>query len=306
MSNKADISFIICTYNRAHYLQETLQSLVDNKADQRRFELLVIDNNSSDDTPSITEEYIEEFSAHNIRYIKEYKQGLSHARNRGIKEADNPIVIFLDDDILTDNDFISNWLNFFDEHPSARCAGGKIEVQFDDPRPNWMSHFLLPLLGHHNLGNSIKKYGTQNYPFGGNMGFQQSIFDEYGLFDTDLGRKGKKLKASEEKDLFQRIKNDGIDIFYVPKAKLYHRVNSERLTKDYIKRQALGLGQSIALQLREKPLKPKLQKASEEMFKLMVTLGLFLPYTLSFQWPKAIMLIKFRKWILEGYLSVDT
>ncbi|NIU02033.1 MAG: hypothetical protein GWN01_14325 [Nitrosopumilaceae archaeon] len=155
------------------------------------------------------------------------------------------------------------------------------------------------------MGDNIKTYKRQHYPFGGNMAFKQSIFEEHGFFNTELGRKGNKLKASEEKEFFQRLKKTNTDIYYVPKAMLYHRVDKQRLTKKYIKRQAIGLGQSIALQLRDKPMADKLLKGSSEVFKMIVTLGLFLPYSLTFQLSKAIMLIKFRKWIIEGYLSVS-
>ncbi|TYP91727.1 Glycosyltransferase involved in cell wall bisynthesis [Fodinibius salinus] len=305
MARSSRISIIICTYDRADYLRDTLQSLLKNKADPDRYELLIIDNNSSDNTPAVAHQFIDSFPDHNIRYIKESQQGLSFARNRGIREAKNPILLFLDDDILTGSQFIRHWLIFFDQHADAKCAGGRIEVQFDDPRPSWMSHFLLPLLGYHNLGSTVKTYGQRKYPFGGNMAFRQSIFDEYGFFNTDLGRKGEELKASEEKEFFRRLKNDNIEIYYLPDAKLDHRVDNERLTPDYIKRQAVGLGQSIALQLRQKTLASKIAKGSSELFKLIVSLGLFLPYTFTLQWSKAVMLIKFRKWILEGYLSVS-
>jgi glycosyltransferase involved in cell wall biosynthesis len=305
MAKASGISFVICTYNRAQYLQDTLLSLVKNEADPDRFELLVVDNNSTDKTPEIVHHFIDDYPNHPIRYVKEPQQGLSYARNRGIKEAQKPIITFLDDDILTDIDFINNWLHFFNTHPNALCAGGRIEVQFDDPRPSWMSHFLLPLLGHHYLGDSIKTYSRQRYPFGGNMAFKRSIFDEFGFFDTELGRKGNQLKASEEKEFFQRLKKANTDIYYVPKASLRHRVDNQRLTKEYIKRQALGLGQSIALQLQDKSPAAKFVKGGSEAFKMIIALGLFLPYTLSFQLSKAVMLIKFRKWIIEGYLSVS-
>ncbi len=305
MANASGISFVICTYNRAQYLQDTLQSLVENKADPNRFELLIVDNNSTDQTPAVVRQFIDDYPNYNIRYVKESQQGLSFARNRGISEAKSPIITFLDDDISTDIDFINNWLQFFDNHPNAQCAGGRIEVQFDDPRPDWMSHFLLPLLGHHDLGDNITTYKRQHYPFGGNMAFKQSIFEEHGFFDTELGRKGNQLKASEEKEFFRRLKKTNTDIYYVPKATLYHRVDKQRLTKEYIKRQSIGLGQSIALQLQDKAMADKLLKGSSEVFKMIVTLGLFLPYSLTFQPSKAVMLIKFRKWIIEGYLSVS-
>ncbi len=302
MTQSPKITFIICTYNRADYLDDTLQSLLDTELSKYNAELLIIDNNSTDRTPQIVDSYAKDGNP--IRYIKETNQGLSFARNRGIEEAHTPCLVFLDDDIRATNQLIPAWSSFFDEHPDALAGGGKIHVQFDDPRPRWMSHFLLPLLGHHDLGNSRKLYPKSKYPFGGNMGFRKQVFEQFGNFHTDLGRKGNQLKASEEKELFNRIKKRDIDIHYLPDAMLYHRVNEQRLTEEYIKRQAVGLGESIALQVRTNP-NIKTKKWAEELGKLAATFALALPYTLMLQPSKALMLIKFRKWIAEGYFSTD-
>ncbi len=137
------------------------------------------------------------------------------------------------------------------------------------------------------------------------MGFKKTVFDEYGLFHTELGRTGNSLKASEEKEFFQRLKRDGVKIFYLPDAILYHRVNKERLTKDYIKKQAVGLGQSIALQFQKESKIQKSAQGLQQIFKTVVTVGLFLPYTLTLQFSKARMLLKFRRWIIEGYFSIS-
>lgn len=302
------VTFIICSYNRAQYLDDTLHSFVQHEpSEYSNYELLIIDNNSDDETPDVVRKYQELINKDGkpIRYIKETKQGLSHARNRGIKETQTPYLVFLDDDIRVTKKLIPAWISFFTNNPETMAAGGKIHVQFDDPRPHWMSHFLLPLLGHHDLGNRPKPYPKNKYPFGGNMGFQKKIFDEIGQFNTDLGRKGKQLKASEEKELFRRLKAAKIDIQYIPDALLYHRVNKQRLTKEYIRRQALGLGQSIALQVEDDP-QQKVKQWIFELGKLAATIGLFLRYSLTLQSSKAVMLIKFRKWIAEGYFSSDS
>ncbi|MDZ7658654.1 glycosyltransferase [Fodinibius sp.] len=298
------ITFIICSYNRAHYLDDTLYSLLKNQ-NSPDFELLVIDNNSDDETPEVVKEYQKSTNKDGkpLRYIKETSQGLSHARNRGIKEAKSPYIVFLDDDIRASESLIPAWISFYEQHPNAIAAGGKIHVQFDDPRPPWMSHFLLPLLGHHDLGNSLKKYPKNKYPFGGNMGFKKSIFDEVGLFDPDLGRKGKSLNAGEEKELFRRIRENYSDIYYVPNALLYHRVDADRLTKEYIHKQALGLGQSMKLQLKEASTLQKLQNWILETAKLLGSFPLALGYLAILQPSKAIMLFRFRKWIWEGYFE---
>lgn len=306
MKQPSKVSFIICSYNRAGYLDDTLQSLMDSGLSSQPAELLIIDNNSTDSTPEVVKSYQQQYAkdGNTIRYIKETEQGLSHARNRGIKEAQAPCVVFLDDDIQATEKLISRWVSFFSSNPNALAAGGKIHVQFDDPRPDWMSHYLLPLLGHHDLGDSPRKYPKNKYPFGGNMGFRKNIFDLLGGFNTELGRKGSQLKASEEKEFFRRIRAENIDIYYLPEAKLFHRVNKKRLTEEYIRRQAVGLGESIALQVQNEP-NQRTEQIVRELLKIIATFLLFFPYAFTLQLPKALMLIKFRKWIAEGYFGIN-
>ncbi len=303
MASKPSVSFIICTYNRAEYLHDSLLSLLQTNVSPEKFEILIVDNNSTDETAAVVQIIAEAHSLFQFRVIKESQQGLSHARNRGITEARAPFVVFLDDDIRASKSLISAWIAFFNEHPEAMAAGGKIHIQFDDPRPDWISHFLLPLLGYHNLGNSQKSYPQNKYPFGGNMGFKKSVFDAVGLFDADLGRKGSSLSAGEEKELFRRIREKNHSIYYVPKAVLYHRVDADRLTIDYIREQALGLGQSMKLQLKDASAKQKCFNWFGESFKLVVSVPLAIGYLLTLKPGRAKLLFQFRWWILEGYFN---
>jgi len=303
MADVPFISIIICTYNRADYLRDTLRSLLQTDALPNQFEVLIINNNATDATPAVIREAQKTYDAFQIRHIREKKQGLSHARNRGIREATAPIVLFLDDDIRTTPNYIPAWISFFQSHPEASGGGGKIHVQFDDPRPPWMSYFLLPLLGRHDLGNSIKPYPTNKYPFGGNMAFRCEIFDRYGYFDTDLGRQGRKLIASEEKEFYHRLAASE-RIYYLPKAFIYHRVSKDRLTQAFIRKQALGLGHSLALQLHDAPTHKIWATGSGEIAKFIASLGLATGYSFARQYSKATMLLKFRKWIWQGYFQV--
>lgn len=306
MDDQRKVTFVICTYNRAGYLDDTLNSIFQQDLSGLNFEVLVVDNNSTDRTPEIVQRYQELAGKDDkpIRYIKETKQGLSHARNRAIKETSTECLVFLDDDIRASESLIPAWISFFNNRPEALAGGGKIHVQFDDPRPDWMSHFLLPLLGHHDLGDSPKKYPNNKYPFGGNMGFRKKVFEQLGYFKTNLGRIGKQLKASEEKEFFRRMKSKNIECRYIPDAMLFHRVDKQRLTQEYIKRQSLGLGQSIALQV-QKNAEQKMKYLLSELLKWGASFLLFLPYLVSLQPAKALMLIKFRKWIAEGYFAAS-
>lgn len=303
MNEKPKVTFIICTYNRAGYLDDTLRSLLRHNFPASQAELLIVDNNSVDQTPKVVNKYQQEHAKdeNRIRYIKELNQGLSHARNRGIKEARAAHVVFLDDDIIASESLIATWLKFFSDHPEALAGGGRIFVQFDDPRPSWMSHFLLPLLGHHDLGGNPKTYPQNKYPFGGNMGFKKAVFDEIGPFNTDLGRKGKSLNAGEEKELFRRLREKSAEIHYLPEALLYHRVGKERLTPDFIRKQALGLGQSMKLRMEDASPRQFLSNWLKEFGKFGASVPLGLYYLLELNPEKAKMLFQFRWWIWEGY-----
>lgn len=304
MDPSPNITFIICTYNRADYLDDTLHSLMQQPVEDAVAELLVVNNNSTDHTAQVVEKYLQNANPDSFRvsYFEEKEQGLSFARNCGIREAASENIVFVDDDIRADQHFLENWLFFFENYPDYKAAGGKILVQFDDHKPRWASHYLLSLFGHHDLGIRVRKYPGNKYPFGGNMGFRKSIFNDTGLFDTDLGRKGDQLTANEEKDLFNRIKSLGEPILYLPNALLYHRIGSERATKNYIRKQAEGMGKSVARQTKDS-LGLKLIHGSKEILKTAVSLGLFLIYLIGFTPAKGIMLLKFRYWILLGYTS---
>lgn len=306
MKQQPAVSFIICTYNRASYLDDTLTGLLKFGATGFRYEILVVDNNSNDQTPEIVRQHRESVSEGHvvIRYFKETNQGLSHARNRGIKESKADYVVFFDDDIQATPSLIPAWCSFFTDFPQALAAGGKIHVQFDDPRPKWMSHFLLPLLGHHDLGKSKRTYPKNKYPFGGNMGFAKSVFEKIGFFDTELGRKGKELHAAEEKEVFRRLREISDSIYYLPDAFLYHRVDKSRLTKEYIRKQALGIGQSMKLQLRDASYFDKIKSRLIEAAKLLATIPISIGYLFMLQFSKAKILFQFRNWIREGYRTI--
>lgn len=304
MANQLPITFIICTYNRADYLDNALDSLLNRTPDDFAFELLVIDNNSSDQTHTVVQKYqeITDKDRKPIRYIKETNQGLTYARNRGIREASAPYIVFLDDDIEATASLIPAWISFFEKHPNVLAGGGKIHVKFDELRPDWMSFFLLPLVGRHDLGDSLRRYPSNKYPFGGNMGFKKSVFEDVGHFDTGIGKKGKKLHTKgEEKEMFQRIRSISSDIYYLPDAFVFHHVDGSRLTPEYVKKQALGIGRGMKLRLQRGSKPPLLRSWISEAGKWLVSIPLALGYLLSLQPAKAQMLFRFRWWIFKGY-----
>lgn len=183
-----DISVIICTYNRASGLLQTLQSIgqMDNPQGIC-WELIVVDNNSSDGTQNVIQEFAYDADI-DVKNIFEGTQGLSYARNAGLGQARGKLIAFTDDDVIVDRQWLVNICKAF-ASSDAWCIGGKILPIWSVPKPKWLSkriHYALALLDY---GDEVKKMTKPNL-WGANLSFRAAVFDSYGMFDTSLGRKG--------------------------------------------------------------------------------------------------------------------
>ncbi len=303
MESTPQLSIVICTYNRASYLQDTLRTLSRQDTNSDVYEIIVVDNNSTDDTAKIVESFVGENPEARIRCVFEPVQGLSHARNRGAKEARAELVAYVDDDIFADPSYVSALIDYFATHPDVDAVGGRIDVHYDSPPPDWASRYLRPLFGDHNLGDSPRPYPPDRYPLGGNMCFRRRVLLQSGGFDPDLGRKGGELLASEEKDLFHRLRRDGAVIHFLPSARIRHRVDSERYTHEFVRRQAVGIGRSERLRVKSRGGGAVVSKAVSEVIKLGGTLVLSAGFLLRGEPARAAMLVRFRGWVWKGLLG---
>lgn len=239
------LSLVIATYNRAEQLMVTLGSVAMQSAEATTWECIVVDNNSADDTRQRVEAFKREHSDLNIRYVYEQNQGLSHARNAGIKASRGDIVAFIDDDERIVEEFISAYIDLFNQHPDAMAAGGEIIAEYPTGRPRWMSRYTeRPIANPMSFGNSVRLFPKGRIPGGGNMAMRRRLFDCIGEFNTSLGRTGKRLLGGEESDLFERIAKHGHKVYYAPRAVMYHIIPAEKLTRDYFTRLATNTGVS--------------------------------------------------------------
>ena len=237
------LSLVIATYNRAEQLMVTLGSVAMQSAAPEMWECIVVDNNSSDDTRQRIVAFAKQHSRLNIRYIFEKNQGLSHARNAGITASCGDIVAFIDDDERIVEEFITAYIELFDQHPDAMAAGGKIIAEYPTGRPRWMSHYTeQPIANPMDFGESVRLFPTGRIPGGGNMAMRRRLFDTVGVFNTTLGRTGKRLLGGEESDLFERIARLEYRVYYAPRAVMYHIIPAEKLTHDYFVRLATNTG----------------------------------------------------------------
>ncbi|HLR90060.1 MAG TPA: glycosyltransferase [Balneolaceae bacterium] len=305
MQSEPRITLVICTYNRAAYLKDTLQDLAAQDAPAGLFEILVVNNNSEDETELVSRQFGEENPGLAFRMVTEREKGLSHARNRAVSEAAAPVIHYIDDDVYLPDKYITTVLKYLEMFPEARCAGGRIRVSFDSEgkkdRLAWIPSELMPMFGLHELGEKPRIYPPGDFPRGGNMLIFKSVFQKYGAFDVRLGRTGKKLLGSEEKAFFERVRENGVKLYYWPEMELTHRIGATRLKKEYLRRQSEGIGESEGLRVKGSWTETSIKGASE-VGKAAVSLLLSLLYLLKGKPYAAGFLLKFRYWVFIGFV----
>jgi len=299
---KYKFSIIICTYNREKLLPLALDSILTQTLDPGSFELILIDNNSSDSTPEIFSVFCSKNKHINTAYFTESKQGLSHARNRGIAEARGDIITFMDDDALLAPDFCGQCVDFFSEHPEVNAIGGIILLKFMNDKPYWHNPFLSSLLGYFNPGKKEKPF-RRTYFRGSNMTFRLSLFKSFEPFNTELGRVGKNMAGSEEKEIFYRLRDANEEIWFTPRAVVHHLVPEERCGVDFIKKQGIGAGQSQRQMVLIKGKMALVKSIISELIKWFISLMIALFYVLTLRPRIGIILLRFRFWISSGLFS---
>src|SRR3972149_11111049 len=185
------ISVVVCTHNRSESLRETLRSLMLQNYPASDYEIIVVDNRSTDRT----KEVVSEFS--HVRYVLEEKMGLSHARNRGIKESRGDVVAFIDDDAKADKSWLSRLVQVYKEEKDAGCVGGRVILDWKCEKPSWWHTDLDEVFNGINYSDSRISLSHPRYPYGTNISFRTDIVEKAGGFRIDLGRIGSRLLAGE-------------------------------------------------------------------------------------------------------------
>jgi glycosyltransferase involved in cell wall biosynthesis len=241
------ITVIICTYNRCDSLLPTLESLALSRVPAAHdWEVIVVDNNSKDRTREVVEAFCARHPRR-FRYHFERQQGLSSARNSGVNQAAGDILVFTDDDVLVE----PTWLEKLTAPLIAgECSGvaGKIL-----PAPGFVCPDWLALAGDWNQGGVLALFDpgasageTKTPPFGANMAFRRDVFQRYGLFRTDLGRKGDNAMSNEDTEFGRRLIAGCARLWYQPSAVVYHSIAENRVEKRYFLKFAYEYGRSQA------------------------------------------------------------
>lgn len=211
------LSVIICTFNRATILEECLQAVCKQTIDQSLYDIIIIDNNSTDNTFNIVKKYTEGFS--NVTYHKEQSQGLSYARNRGSIVAKTEWLAFLDDDGFADPDFIEKCLHVIDNY-HFDCFGGIYKPWFKYEKPKWMPSTFGEKQP---LSNQIKQIYSAQLD-GGIFAINKRVLDQLGGFYNNLGMTGDQIGYGEETHLQIRLLKNGFKLGFTPFWRMQHLV----------------------------------------------------------------------------------
>jgi glucosyl-dolichyl phosphate glucuronosyltransferase len=227
------ISIVICTYNRCKTLGVAIESVVAQILPQSLgWEILVVDNNSTDQTRQVVED-LQRRHPERIRYIFEPQQGISHARNAGIREARGEILAFLDDDETASLNWVENLTANLHSGEWAG-AGGRVLPPSSFSPPRWLSSLNSSITGPLAVFDPALEAGQLHEPpFGANMAFRKEVFDKYGGFRTDLGRTGTNMISNEDTEFGRRLMAAGLRLRYEPSALTYHPVEESRLRPSY-------------------------------------------------------------------------
>jgi glucosyl-dolichyl phosphate glucuronosyltransferase len=243
---RVDASVIVCSYNRAESLRETLNALCKIECPSEvSLEVVVVDNNSSDHTRQTVEEMQKAWPL--LRYVFERRQGLSYARNRGINVSLGDVILFTDDDVIPERDWVIKILDGMKNHNACAC-GGFIAPIWEAPPPSWLTERFYGFLAvRTDRDDDHIIESSSQAPYGANMAFRREVFDKIGVFDVSRGRKGESLASGEDGELFDRILAYGMKAVFLGDARVHHKVEAFRGTKQYMRRWRYQTSRNIAI-----------------------------------------------------------
>jgi glucosyl-dolichyl phosphate glucuronosyltransferase len=272
------ITVIVCTFNRCHSLAKALQSVATSRLPESvEWEVLVVDNNSSDQTREVVQGFRSRYPGR-FRYLFEPQQGLSCARNAGIRESNSEILAFTDDDVTVEPTWVQNLTSALDGGKWAGAGGRTLLAETFSP-PDWMA-----IEGPQSLGDALaalfdlgpEQRELPRPPYGANMAFRRGIFEKHGLFRTDLGASPNRdvPRSNEDTEFGRRLMAAGEKLRYEPSAIVYHPIVENRMQKSYFLSWFFDYGRAM---VREWGSGPDILGISRRCFTFFKFIGTVLP-----------------------------
>jgi glucosyl-dolichyl phosphate glucuronosyltransferase len=294
------ISIIICTHNRSELLGHCLESFMAQTVGHEVFELVVVDNNSTDGTKSVVNSM--QLKLPKLRYVKEERIGLSHARNKGYHEAVHEWVGYVDDDAKAYPNLVERALYIIDNF-KFDCFGGRFFPWYLTPKPKWLSEDfgLFPL-----LRQDVGPLPANKDVAGGVIFFRKEALEAVGGFPINLGMSGNKIGYGEENWVQNEMRKKSFVIGFDPELKIDHLVADYKYTLRWHLKRVYAKGQTERITLREKSNKKLFLMLMNACASAMYRLTINLPSVLGkrdYYWENYILdsvgyLVK-----VAGYLS---
>lgn len=242
----ATATLIMPTHQRAAILPMVFEALAEIRLPDRwSVDLVVVVNACTDDTEAVLDEQLPRlpFAA---RQVCEEDAGSSHARNRGIREATGDVLVFLDDDVLVDRDWLCELLRTFEETP-ADFVGGPVHLWWHDvQRPAWFAPEFDSLLAAKDHGTEVRELDSPSAVVTINTAYRRRVVESIGDFRRALERRGKGTGSYEDIDFNKRALTAGFRLFYAPRARVRHWVEPSRISVPAMTRMIYYYGQARA------------------------------------------------------------
>ena len=257
--NVSSATILICTYNRAHHLRETLRAIRDLDAiPDCAVEVVVVDNNSGDNTAAVVAE-ASSLSDRPIVYLHEVKQGKSFALNLGLSRSTGEILALTDDDVIPARDWLARIVGDFRERDVTFVFGKVLPRWGSLPPPELLASRAQAIWGPLALvdyGDQPQPYSAdhtgQRLPIGANVAFSSRTLETVGGWRTDLGKVNNSLISGEDHEIFMRLRRaSSYRGFYDPKVVVRHYVPAARLTRRYFRRWFFWHGKTEAMMLSD-------------------------------------------------------
>lgn len=241
------LSIIIPSRNRAKVLEKALESIVSQTLSRFFFEVIVIDNGSTDDTKIVVDSFVGKIE--NLVYIYDENPGLHIGRHRGLLAAKSDILVYGDDDIETLPTWLEGILESFEDE-SVALVGGKNMPNFESTPPSWILEMwerggnqkVLGYLSILDFGDEIQAINP-NYVFGCNFSIRKDVLLEAGGFHPDgMPQEIIKYRGDGENYVSKFVMDNGYKTIYNPKASVYHFVSNDRMTKKYFAQRSFNQG----------------------------------------------------------------
>ena len=238
------ISVAICTWNRADLLRQTLLHMQGLHIDgQFAWELVIVNNNSTDGTQLVIEEFRQSLP---IVDVFEPIQGHSQSRNRAVATASGDYLVWTDNDVLVDPNWLAAYHEAFQTYPDAAFFGGVIEPEFETPRPAWLEarwDVCQAVYAARMLGTQPLVLDEKTLPYGANYAVRMDVQRQF-LYDIAFGRKATAMIGEDEVAVLRAMAQAGHRGMWVPAARLKHFIPTNRICESYVRKYFVGQGQT--------------------------------------------------------------